>query len=176
MEWQSRQTKLTIADQDTARVEQVINTGVGDHIVYGNLGPVIEFDEVVGHDSVPRYYRRKSDGVWLLWEGMSEVPDSAHILPALPAPGKSWQFSGHAQSAIACTVVTRGTRTVPAGTFRNCLEVRFLFPDRTGTSETRWYAPGIGVIYDEYVRDQSKDGHGIREQSVTELLSFRPSR
>lgn len=173
MRWESRQTKLTIVDQDTTRAEHVITTGYKDHIVYSNLGPVVEVDDVVGRDTMPRYYRRSASGVWLLREGWGEVPDSVHILPARPAPGQSWLFSSPGKSAVTCTVLTRVTQTVPAGTFRDCLEVRFLFLGMEGATETRWYAPRVGVIRDEFTHEQSANGHCIREQSVTELLSFK---
>lgn len=172
MRWESRQTKLTIVDQDTTRTEQVIATGYKERMVYSNLGRVVEVDDVVGRDTTRRYYRRSSNGVWLLWEGWGEVPDSVHVLPSGPAPGRSWLFSSPGKSAIACTVMTRGTQNVPAGTFRNCLAVRFLFPGVPGANETRWYAPNVGLIRDEFEREQTVNGHRIREQSVTELLSF----
>jgi hypothetical protein len=173
MRWESRQAKFTIVDQDTTRTEQVITTGYKERIVYSNLGRVVEVDDVVGRDTTRRYYRRTATGVWLLWEGWGEVPDSVHVLPTRPAPGQSWLFSSPGKSVVACTVMTRGTQTVSAGTFRNCLEVRFLFPGMEGAAETRWYAPRVGVVRDEFAREQSVNGHRIREQSVTELLSFR---
>lgn len=173
MRWESHQTKLTIVDRDTTRTERVITTGYKAHIVYSNLGPVVEVDDVVGRDTTPRYYRHSSNGVWLLWEGWGEVPDSVHILPDRPAPGQSWPFNSSGKSAIACTVLTRSTQTVPAGEFHNCLEVRFLFAGMPGASETRYYAPNVGLIRDEFEREQTANGHIIREQSKTELLSFK---
>jgi hypothetical protein len=174
MRWESRQVKLTIADQETTRTERTIRTIVRERIVYGNLGPVTDVAEIVERDTTHRYYRRKIDGTWLLWETMGEKPDSAHILPAMPAPGQVWTFRSRAKTAIACTVAARVTETVPAGTFRDCLAVRFLFTGVEGASETRWFAPNVGVIRDEYQRVQERDGHVFRELSRTELLSFRP--
>jgi len=170
---ESRQVKLTIADQETTRVEQVVRTVVRDRIVYNKLGPVTEVVEIIGKDTTHRYYRRKKDGMWLLWETMGEKPESAHVLPALPAPGKSWTFRNRAKIAIACSVAARVTETVPAGTFRDCLEVRLLFTGVEGVSETRWFAPNVGVIRDIYERTQERDGHVFKELSMTEMLSFR---
>jgi len=174
MQSESRQVRLLIADQETTRVEKVIRTAVRDRIVYGNLGPVTDVAEVTGKDTTHRYYRRKKDGVWLLWETLGEKPDSAHVLPAMPAPGQVWTFRSRVKTAIACTVAARVTETVPAGTFRNCLEVRFLFSGVDGATETRWFAPNVGVIRDEYRRIQERDGRVFQELSMTELLNFRP--
>lgn len=171
---ESRQVRLLIADQETTRVDRVIRTEVRDRIVYGNLGPVTDVVEITGKDTTHRYYRRKKDGTWLLWETLGEKPDSAHVLAAMPAPGQVWTFRSRVKTAIACSVAARVTETVPAGTFRDCLEVRFLFTGAEDASETRWFAPNVGVIRDEYERTQERDGHVFRELSMTELLSFRP--
>jgi hypothetical protein len=72
------------------------------------------------------------------------------------------------------------TTTVPAGTYRHCLEMQFSGrgevqrPMRSDLTPMRidatfWYAPGVGLV--KYVqRDRSPDGSGLL---IAELTEFR---
>lgn len=103
--------------------------------------------------------------------------------------GRSWDDVGEALFLAGGSAELPGearisavdvTATVPAGTYRHCLELQFTArgevqrPGRQDLTPMRidatfWYAPGVGLV--KYVqRDRSPDGSGL---FVAELTAFR---
>lgn len=176
MRWENQSSKTRVIDNDTTRTSDTLISSVKGRLFYDILGSVIELDEITGRDTMPRYYRKDSLGVRLLWLGLDERPDSAMILPARVDLGAGWLFSNRAGGAITCSIVRKEDVSVPAGAFRDCLRIDFEFLGHAGYAETRWYASGVGVVRDEFVREERIAGHVLRESGLTELISFRRGR
>lgn len=63
----------------------------------------------------------------------------------LPAkPGQTWQAYPRSYEIAA----DDATVTVPAGVFKNCLKVSYLIAEGDGGEGERFYAPGVGFIYE----------------------------
>jgi hypothetical protein len=185
--WESKSTTTTIVDNDTTQSEKTTIVAIGERIVYGTLGRVVQVNEIAGRDTTPRYYRKRNGDVWLLWEKIDERPDSALVLPAKTVVGTRWVFwrgrdtirnsganSGYVpgdSGAIYCTAENKEDVSVPAGNFRAVLKVAFDFGGRLDFAETRWYAPGAGVIKDDFTHEEISNGHTMKETSITELVS-----
>jgi hypothetical protein len=82
----------------------------------------------------------------------------------LPLPlelGRQWRRAPNTYRIESMQAV----KTVPAGTFRGCLRVVSLIAGGDGGSGERFYAPGVGLIYDLRVEEG--------ETSETELTQAR---
>ncbi|MCX5789492.1 MAG: hypothetical protein NTX64_13460 [Elusimicrobia bacterium] len=75
-------------------------------------------------------------------------------------PGKKWLEEPNVSEIAALDAPIE----VPAGMFRRCLRVNTLLAGGDGGSTIRYYAPGIGYVYEEY----SGEDWGSR----VELVSF----
>lgn len=66
--------------------------------------------------------------------------------PVPPRPGARWTMPPdlHEVAALDCVI------EVPAGKFRDCLRVNVLLAGGDGGSAIRYYAPGVGYVYEEY--------------------------
>lgn len=168
--WTNRQEMTRVLDGDTTMESNDIVSVVKPLVYYYKLGPVIPVNQIRGRDTVPHYYRRRGNEVWDCFITPKGEPDSVQFLSSSIAIGDSWPFSPY----VNCKVTGREDITVPAGWFRNCLVVAFSFLGNRDASETRWYAPGVGVVRDEYALRQTRGGHELIQHSVTELTRFGP--
>ncbi|MBI4422627.1 MAG: hypothetical protein HY554_02805 [Elusimicrobia bacterium] len=66
--------------------------------------------------------------------------------PLPPVPGKKWTESPNAHEIAA----TDAAIEVPAGKFLRCLRVNTYIAGGDGGSAIRYYAPGVGYVYEEY--------------------------
>jgi len=68
-------------------------------------------------------------------------------------PGRRWK-EGTAVSRIASL---KGVIAVPAGNYRNCLKVVTKLSGGDGGSAIRYYAPKVGLVFDDYLGEERQD-------------------
>jgi hypothetical protein len=95
------------------------------------------------------------------------------ILPADPAPGRTWSWAGviaNDATRIDATAEAEETVNVPAGAF-TALRVRYVTKSSRGSGRAvRWFAPGVGLVKEE-VEIDVKDGTPVRTRA--ELKTYR---
>jgi hypothetical protein len=70
---------------------------------------------------------------------------SIPLFEVLPKHTTSWTYTDTKSNAVTATVVSVGSVTVPAGTYKGVYQVHYV---TTGQDETMFWAPGVGLIKD----------------------------
>lgn len=143
--------------------------------------------------------RRGEDGIAHVIQDRRQAPRTALQVPAAPVPGARWNIESELRLIESRTfaaedrilgrrlpleltgtvVATDVTVEVPAGTFRDCLHVRYtgtrkhavdrgtLLVDIAVTHDT-WYAPGVGLV--RATRSETSDSTFLRNGSYVQAL------
>lgn len=151
------------------------------------------------HPSHLQQVRRGAAGISHLVEDRRQALHEALQVPAAPVPGTRWTIESELRLIESRTfaaedrilgrrlpleltgtvVATDATVDVPAGTFRDCLHVRYtgsrnhavdrgtLLVDIAVTHEL-WYAPGVGLV--RATRRETSDSTFLRNGSYTQVL------
>ena len=86
-----------------------------------------------------------NDGEWL-YSTNGIVTGGRKEFPLPPEAGKKWT-----ESPDFCRIQSLdGTCETPAGKFDGCMKVSTLIAEGDGGSAERWYAPGTGLVREEY--------------------------
>jgi len=104
----------------------------------GSLVDDYDGGKVIGHD-----------GQWVAGEGSSKA---GLLMPAAPKVGDPFEQQrapGIAQSRSKVLSTAR-TVKVPAGTFKDCVEVECYDPIEKAT-QRKWYCPGVGLVRESSV-------------------------
>lgn len=131
----------------------VRNSTERSYVAQSDDGAVWSFGETDDKDVVDDSDEDESGG-WIVGARVAgdpadtvEVSGPALLIPAAPRAGDVWTIEDappeHASEARA--VVTSETVRSPSGRYDGCLRVRET-DLADGTSELRWYAPGVGLV------------------------------
>lgn len=102
-----------------------------------------------------------NDGKWV-YSTNGIVTGGRKEFPVPPAEGSKW-----IEAPDSCRIQTLGdVKETAAGKFENCMKVVTLIADGDGGAAMRWYAPGIGLIYEDY--------HAEDKQCELELIECVP--
>jgi hypothetical protein len=96
------------------------------------------------------------------------------------AHGSSWDMTtrqGNRTFKVSLTIESVSEEvTVPAGTFKDCLEIKQVGGDESGSSVLayEWYAPGVGIVKSlATIKKKSPDGKIATETRTYQLQSFQ---
>jgi hypothetical protein len=89
--------------------------------------------------------------------GTMTVAAPAMFMPANPEVGDVFRPEDLPDGSVEIDTIHRLGRkvTTPAGKFTGCIEVHEFSP-ATGEKETKWYAPGVGVVATKTAGEQTK--------------------
>ncbi len=146
-----------IAFDDGVLVEISMN-----YFAQADDGTVYYFGEVV--DNYEDGVVVDHGGSWLVGGPVgSDPPETqtvatpAIFMPANPEVGDVFRPEDLPDGSVEVDTIHRLDRkvTTPAGKFTGCIEVREFSP-ATGEKETKWYAPGVGVVATKTAGEQTK--------------------
>ncbi|MCB9868640.1 MAG: hypothetical protein H6836_06430 [Planctomycetes bacterium] len=149
-------TRITVSDKTTM---------VGDYECV-TVRDVVSVDGEVHEDTIDWYAQDQAGNVWYLGEiaknyedGLLDNLDGSWrigkdgakpgiLMLAQPKVGVTYreEFLPNEAEDLATVVSLNETVTVPAGTFRGCVQTRNFTPIEPGVEERKFYAPGIGVV------------------------------
>ncbi len=97
------------------------------------------------------------------------------------AEGSSWNMAaklGNSTVNVSLTIESLSDEVkVPAGTFKDCLKIKQVGENDTGTSVMgyEWYAPKVGVVKSLVtIKQKTKAGAQSSETRTYQLVSFKP--
>ena len=127
---------------------------------------IVKLDGSVIEDTLDWFAQDRSGNVWYFGENVTDYEDgliastagsweagvegakAGIIMFAQPVVGKVYRqelFLGEAEDAAEVLALNE-TVTVPAGTYRNCLQTEDFSPLDPDVTEIKYYAPGIGNV------------------------------
>ncbi len=116
-------------------------------------------------------YRTSDGGDSALWSwedgflSFQQGGRRVYLLALPPTEGSGWWTVTPEGARVWCKVKGRGEVSVPAGDFRNCVEV--LMQPAGGKTEMRhWFAPGVGWVRYSY------GPRGAKPWMVRELVAY----
>jgi hypothetical protein len=175
------------SDGETERVEVTV---LEERKVVMGISAVVvrdrvEVDGVIAEDTFDWFAQDGDGNVWYLGEAVQDYENGEPsgtggsweagvdgalpgiVMPARPSAGAAFRqeyYEGEAEDMFEILSIT-GSRTVPAGTFEAVVETEDWNPLEPDTIEHKFYAPGVGLIFEEKVAG----GDGF-----VELVEFTP--
>ncbi|HKK09095.1 MAG TPA: PepSY domain-containing protein [Gemmatimonadota bacterium] len=112
----------------------------GDAYYFGETTDEYRNGKVVGHEGS--------------WRAGRDGAHAGLLLPGHPEVGEAYfqEVAPGVAMDRARVVSTSEKVDTPAGTFHGCLETRETTPLEPDASETKYYAPGVGLLVDESLR------------------------
>jgi hypothetical protein len=128
-----------VINRDESLIERSLNyfaqTTEGTVCYFGETVDIYEDGVIVSHEGA--------------WRADAQGNAPGVFMPADPQPGMTFQQENAPGVAEdQATIVRFTTARTPAGTFTNALLVRDFNP-LDGSSSTKAYAPGVGLVIDE---------------------------
>ncbi len=181
--------------KEGARWEYTVTStrGQTQKLLITNLAP----REVKGVKVTPRKWelggstffelmKQDGTGVYRYAEQVSETAPPILVTPMechlkFPiAQGNAWDMVtkvGNNSLTVSLTIESVADEVkVPAGTFRDCLEIKQVGDNNTGTAVIgyEWYAPKVGVVKSMVTIKQKTPAGTTSENRSYQLVSFKP--
>jgi len=129
--------------------------------------PIKSYDEQNKIYNLVFHYVDSTNAIWVAVQSAKDAEPKMvnHIYIKAPInEGASWESKG-----IIFTIISiNDTVTVPAGTFNNCLKIKWSLKDG---EMINWYAPDIGVIKLYYKTRINKQE--TTKEEIMQLVSFK---
>jgi|GEM_PF-836666 len=126
--------------------------------------------ELKGHASTTDYAMRKTAAEVVSDDGI--VVGGRIEFPLPPQKGRKWEAYPDTSEIVSLTDKIE----VPAGKFRDCMKIVTLLSGGDSGSAVRYYAPGVGYVYEKYNSDDIRAEVSLVSVGKALPEDMKPSR